>query len=517
MVAANLIQRETARRSLWFFLTAGLKLDLHEHYHGDLIELLEKGDWNEALVLASRGHYKSHILAGYIAWRICLNRDFRGVVVGVNMTKASEIVFLVRQALERKKIRRWFGDFETDIWGLERFIVSGRGVVPTSEDEDEEGRAEKEATLYCMGIDAFRAGGHHDLVVFEDVEDHERTQSPDVIEQTRRTDRLAYPMADLPGSKRITIGTFYSADDLYHYKLEHLGLYVYVDGIPTIVNMTRSKNKKKVVWFKPATLDGKKLSFKTQEELDEKKVELGPSEYALQYDLNLMGNDDSPFKEKDFIFLVAPNWPIFDRFVGLDAARSQKKGSDTIGFADVNVTPDGMWHVTDAQEIRMDGGDLIRFLIAQARIDVRTQFAVEEDGYVAGLRPQMEREFRAARLYPRITFINAHARASKDARILALQGLFRMKAITFERGKTETVRARLLPFPAPGRRDLPDALANVMEIAQTPSGIRAAQRNRHDLSAWTRENAWLRRLEPGYDKKQEHVNRKGQNISWKEA
>lgn len=478
---------------------------------------MEAGDWNEALILASRGHYKSHILAGYIVWRICLDRDFRAVVVGVNMPKASEIVFLARQGLERKKVRAWFGEFETDIWGLERFIVSGRGIVEADEDGDDEGRAEKEPTLYCMGIDAFRAGGHHDLVVFEDVEDHERTQSPDVIEQTRRTDRLAYPMADLPGSKRITIGTFYSADDLYHHKLEHLGLYVYVDGIPQIVNMRRSENGKKVVWFKPATLNGKKLSFKTQEELDEKKTELGPAEYALQYDLNLMGNEDSPFKEKDFHFIVAPNWPVYDRFVGLDAARSQKKGSDTIGFGDVHVTPDGMWHVMDGQEIRMDGGDLIRFLIMHARIDLRTQFAVEEDGYIAGLRPQMEREFRTARIYPRITFINAHSRAAKDSRILALQGLFRLNAITFERGKTETIRARLLPFPAPGRRDLPDALANILEIAQTPSGVRPARRHQENGPTYTRENAWMRRLEAGYDKKQEHVNRKGQNIGWKEA
>lgn len=490
-----------------------MKLDLDRHYHGDLVQLYEDGDWNEILVLASRGHYKSHILAGYLAWRICLDRNFRAMVVGVNLIKASEIVFLTRQSLMRKNIRAWFGEFETDIWGLERFIVSGRG----EQDDGGEGRAEKEATLACMGIDAFRQGGHFHVVVFEDVDDHERTQSFDVIEQTRRADRLAYSMADLrdenrrPVGKRITIGTFYSGDDLYHHKLEHLGLYSYEDDLPVVRSLNRSASGKKVVWFKPATLDGKKLSFWTQEELDEKKAELGPSEYALQYDLNIMGNEDSPFKESDFVFSDAI--PAKSTcFIGYDAARSKKRGSDYTGRTIVFIDPEGVWHVTEAKRKRMDAAEFIAMWERDLQAFPEAEYVIEEDAYIAGLRGQIEAMFRKIRIYPRCTWVPAPSRPRKDPRILALQGLFRSKSIVFTRGQTEQAKEELLPFPGPGRRDVCDSLANILEIARTPSNKR---RHRDDGEGLTRETRWMRKLMET-EEKESHRNPRGAQLTARE-
>lgn len=504
--AANAVQKAVAQRSLWFYLTVGCGLVLDEEYDGPVVEAIERGDWTEVIDLAARGSGKTHFWAGVMSWWIRKDPNWRGLVTGVNMVKATGVVFLTRQFVEAEKVVEWFGPADTDYWSSERFIVRGRY-----------GRPIMEPTLYAMGIDAFRPGGHHDFILFEDVDDQERTQSQEVIEQTRRTDGLAYPMADLPGARRAMTATFYSADDLAHYKLESLSLYDYVDSLPVIPRGVTKKGKSLLI-YRPGA-DSYDEGFcprkrYTREQFEERKAKMTPYEYALQVKLDILGNEDAPFQKKDFVYDDENSGPVsYEVFIGVDAARSRKKGSDFCGFAVVHVGPDGKWFVASAKRQRMDGSEFIDHLMNLFYQYPDAVFSIEEDAYVAGLRIQMEERFRRERKYPRINYVSAPSRPRKDPRILALQGLFRSKAIVFCRGKSEAVEEELLPFPGPGRRDVSDALANVLEVVKTPT-FRA--KNSGQFDRLSRETMWIRRLFDMPEKNRLN-NPQGPRKDWREA
>lgn len=506
--AKRVLQRASCQRSLWYFLTEVVGLHLDRDFHGPLVAQLQAGDFDEMLILAARGHYKTYIVAGYLAWRIACNRNVVTLNVGVNLMKGSQTVYLARQFLELDDVVAIFGPFDSELWAQESFTVRDRNAKPPI----------KDPSLYAMGIDAFRQGGHHDVIVFEDVEDHERVKSPDVLEQTRRTDGLAYPMADRPDAKRITVGTFYAVNDLYHHKLEQLGLYSEDEfGNPYLKRGVTKKGPNVLVFLPAENADGTFAFPRIEKETRKAKAKLSPYEYALQYKLDILGNEDAPFKKDDFVYRRGHPDDLWKPLLGIDAARSRKAGSDFCGIVDAGISKAGRLHVFEGQRVKLDGGQLIDLIIERVRLTPSVEIIIEEDGYVAGLRPQMEERFRRERLYPKITFVNAHARARKDDRILALQGMFRMHAITFERGRTEQVERDLLPFPGPGKRDLPDALANLLEIIQTPVGNIAAKRREEERARYTKETAWMRRLEADYEKKPSHVNHKGARIGWKEC
>lgn len=500
--AASIVQRAVAKRNLWFFLTVGAHLDLDPEYHGEWVEQLQRDDWDEMLVLAARGHYKTHVVAGYHAWDICRDRNTVQLVTAVNDAKGTEIVNLTRQILELPEIEQWFGTFQSDIWSTERIIVSGRT-----------GRPIREATLYSMGIGAFRPGGHHNLLTFEDVEDQERVASQEVMEQTRRTDDLAYPMADRPNSRRLTTGTFYSADDLYHHKAEQMGVLSKDENGMAFFKRGVTRNGRNVLLFLPAENEDGSFAFKAiAAETAKNKAKMSPYEYALQYKLDILGNADAPFQKRDFVYTDEGSM-VVETFIGLDAARSQKKGSDHTGRVVVEIDEQAHWHVTEALRERLDGDRLIEQFVAYAYAYPNALWAVELDPYMAGLKGQIEQRLRTERLFPRITWISSHARPRKEARILALQGLFRSKAITLSTTGTRALEEELLPFPGPGRRDVADALANVLEIARTPNGdVTPAKRPK-----LTPETMWIHQLldDEKIRKQNDRVNPYGARRDWR--
>lgn len=511
MKAASLVRRETARRSIRFWLTYYCGYVIDEEYDGPLIDEIEKGGWSEIVDLAARGSGKTYFWSGVTAYWIAMDRTETGIVTAVNLQRGTRVTLMTRRILERQRVIEDFGTFDTDYWAVERFTVSHR---------DDEGMAIMAPSVETMGIDAFRPGPHVGWILFEDVEDQERVASPDVIEQTREIDDLAYPMVDQIGGRRITSGTFYSADDLYHHKLEKLGLYRYEDGLPYIPDgITRVG--KTILAYRPAgdTYDEGwcPRARYTREQFEDRKNRMSPYQYALQVRLDILGNEDAPFKKHDFVY-TDPNTggtipARSECFIAYDAARSKKKGSDYTGRSEVFIDPEGVWHVTKARRKRMDAAEFIEMWERDLQAFPRAEYVIEEDAYIAGLRGQIEAMFRRIRIYPRCTWVPAPSRPRKDPRILALQGLFRSKSIIFTRGETEQVEEELLPFPGPGRRDVCDSLANILEIARTPAGKR---RHRDDGEGLTRETRWMRKLMQTDEDRPSHRNPRGANLPARE-
>lgn len=507
-----------ARNDLWFHLTALLRLDLVEGVHGDIVAALQRGDFDEILILLPRGHFKTHLVAGYVSWRIAKDRNESWLIVAVNFQKGVEVVHLVRQMLELPAIRAVYGDFDSQIsWSTERFIVSGR-TKPIRED-----------TLSCVGIEAFRPGGHFSGgVVFEDVEDQYTVATPELKAKMRQNDALARPMVDGPGSVRITDGTFYADDDLYNHKLDLYGFPRQDSDAawnPPLNGGRSTTGGSAVVFYKPAEdEEGNPLfpeRFPREKLVDIRftmeKTE--PGSYGKQYLLNPAMGGEQRFPASDFVFIDAlPQGLRY--YISIDAARSMAAKTDRTGVAVVGLDVAGLWHVAVAREMQIDGGDLIALLFTLERdwtAHARPRMTIEEDGYIAGLKWKINDEQRKRAHFLDLTYVNAHARANKESRIGSLQSLFKTQSIVWLRGEATARGVQLLQrFPHAKRKDVPDALANLLEIAQP-----ASKRDQWMTNLPPGIPPWLaKHFQPEYAerrKNQPYLGRRGDTVDWRSA
>lgn len=470
------LEKQTAERSLWFFLAEVLGLDVVRRVHGDFVDTLESGDFDELLVMLPRGCFKSTVGVGYIAWRIVRDRDFRCLLVGVTFKKTVEVGNLVRQYLESERVVELFGSFVGDEkWNSEEFLVSGRT------------RMLREPTLTVMGRDSFKPGGHYDVVWFDDPENNETVSTPEQIVKTQDVDALSYPMADEPGAKRLTTGTFWDDQDLYSHKIEKFRLYERreIDGRvvkfkpPAIRKVTKfefedgTKYQLRVVGlYRPAEdpetgelLFPERLSHAA---LARAKASMTASHYSAQYLLDPVSKETARFLPSDFIYTHKP--PEEGRFhIGIDVSQARTRGSDNTGIVVVEVAQSFKFHVHEALRLRIDTPTLWARIVEldkeYSRPGLRAVFCIEEDNFVRGWRPYFEDWLRGQDISLQIEWIMSFTRKKKEDRVDAMEPLFRSHDVTITPGQT-LLEEELIRHPAGRFKDVMDSMTNVIEVAR---------------------------------------------------
>ena len=472
------VERATALRSFRFYCKEVLGLDFVEHVHGDIMDLFESGDFDEALIMLPRGCFKSSIGAAYTSWRVVQDRNFRCLIVGVTFKKAVEVCYLTRQYLESERVVELFGSFESDVkWSTEEWIVSGRT------------RNLREPTVSVMGRDSFKPGGHYDLVWFDDPEDSETVSTPEQIKKTQDVDALSYPMADEPGAKRLTTGTFWDDLDLYSMKIERFHLYVVreVSGKrqkvrPRMIRKEQvfdlgngNEYRLRVVSFYKPAIDPETDELLFPEKLGHAalaraKASMTASHFAAQYLLDPVSKENATYEPTDFKYdYRKPDR--FRRFIGVDVAHSGRADSDFIGITVADVGDEFSFYVHEARRYRLDSRQLWQKL---ADLDeeygadgVIPWFCIEEDHYVKGWKPFFLDWLRSLGRMLRIEWIVSFSRQNKEQRIEAMQPLFRGGNVTIKPGET-ILEEELVRFPNGRYRDVADSFSNIVETARKP-------------------------------------------------
>lgn len=460
-------------RSTFYFGNTLLDLDFDEDVHGDIFDQLDSDDWDEGLIMLPRGCFKSHMVGAYFARRICINRNFRGLIIGATHKKVAETVLLCRQFLEMPKVIERFGRFRNpEHWNSESFVVLGRT------------RPMREPTLYAMGVESFKAGGHHDVVVGDDLEDQDTVATPELMEKTRTVESLSYPMADEPNAKKLTVGTFWDDGDVYSDKIRKFGLETDVEGpdgrilkerpraalrlVPLPMADGSIEHKRVFMFCKPATNPDGTALFPARlslVKLAALRMSMSPSTYSAQYELDPISAELAEFKPKDFRYANALPAGEYDHYVAMDFARSFRKGSDHTGFCHVAIDSKFRWWVIEAWRAKMTAAEIVAKIVWVHRAHPLAQMPIELDGYAEGLQPQIEETLLLEHLAPRILWIKSGSRQRKAARISAMSGLYRVGAVTHLPG-THQLDEELLRHPKGRHRDVADAAANVLEVAQ---------------------------------------------------
>jgi hypothetical protein len=448
---------------LWYFCTRILRLDFKEEVHGDICAALQRGDSaeiEEILIMLPRGHFKSTLIAAYLAWRIVRNRNFRGIVVAASDDNANKTVFQTRQFLELPLVVELYGDFKTANWALGEFIVSGRT------------QALRDPTLTARGRKNHRPGPHLDVLVFDDFEDDLTTATLDLIESGRRMDENSTPMVDEPGALRITAGTYWSDSDLHCHKEQKFGLMeeIIAEDGRIVRKRVNGVVKNKVAYFyKPLYNADGSILFPERfppEKIASIRMSMTPSTFAKQYLLDPVHRETAAFRDEDFTVGPCP-FTKYSTIIGLDLANTVGQDSARTGRVVLFVNPEFRIHIADAKGTKMDGDEQMDMIWQDQQIWDHPTFAIEEENYVRGWKIAFEEQQKQKREWLRIEYINAHGRKAKEERILGLQGLFRSGLVTLSPGCHDLIH-ELLRFPVGQYRDVADALVNAVEIARSP-------------------------------------------------
>lgn len=462
-----------ALRSTRLFGESGLGLSFSPALSYDVLDALDGERFNHLIDIKFRGSGKTTELATWAARKIAKDRDTRGLVISVDDDKATEIVDMTRKFLEVPQIIDWFTPFENRrLWSMDAFEVLGRT------------RPFREPTMTAAGMRSFRAGGHYNWIIVDDGEDDEWTSSAEKMEQTRKRDALLAPMCDVGEALRITAATFWNDNDLTMSLLRAYGLVheernddgsirrVIVNGERAKVRLTTGGDYIVQVFYKPVEDEAGRPLFpedRSAEWIAAKKMEmrLQPDLYAAQFRLDPIAIESAKFKPEDFHFADRlPHGLRGDYWCGGDFASSLKPGSDHTAFVIVMVTEDFHFWVVEAFSKQMNGLEAIETLFTLHKSYPGIRFALEEDRYAAGLKISIEEQMRQRRILLDIEWINAHARTKKDSRVEGTTPVFKNGWVTFLTGRADPLYDALRRHPK-GRRDLPDAWANVYEKAQS--------------------------------------------------
>ena len=471
-------ERELALRSTRLFGESGLSLSFDPILHYDVLDALDDEDFNELVMLIYRGAGKTTAIAAWLARKIARNRDFRALVVSSEDQEAEKIVNMTRGFLEAERIVEWYGVFENRrLWSKDEFTVEGRS------------RAFREPTLAAAGIQNYRAGGHYNCIVKDDINDEKNTDSAEKIASTIDREAGLVPMCDVGERLFITAGTFWDDSDSYMQKLRTYHLvreerhedgslrrYMKNNDLSEIDLVDGEKYRTRL-FYKPIENEAGEPNFPhihTRADLARIRMtmRLRPEIYAAQYKLDPIPTENAKFKPEDFRFIDAvPKGVTGDLWCGVDFASSLKAGSDYSAFVIALVTAEFKFYVLEAQREKLDSNQAIERLFSIDAAYPGIRFVIEEDRYVSGLKIAFEERMHQYRKFPSVEYINAHARNKKEARIEAMQGIFRAGSVYFLTGRCDILYDDLRRYPK-AKKDAPDAMANVYEKAQGGAPVR---------------------------------------------
>lgn len=172
---------------------------------------MESEDWDthdEFVALASRGMLKSTIGAALLTQIILCAPDIRILIISGSINKSRSILAMARNPFASNEVLRYlFPEWAlVEIEGTEEFTTPRRN--PELELRD--------PTISISSFDAIKAGGHFEIILFDDATNEINSNTMENCEKTHGTYDDCDPLLE-PGGYRIFLGTKWHTEDLPEY------------------------------------------------------------------------------------------------------------------------------------------------------------------------------------------------------------------------------------------------------------------------------------------------------------
>jgi len=303
-------------------------------FHKEWIKLFNENRF--VSLLAPRGSGKSQLVGTYIIWKIVTNPKIRILVITINQQMADDIMSFIQRHLEgNTKLIEIFG-IPTDSgnislrgysdWSRSIIRVLGAGN-------------QKDPTLKVLGITASMVGGHHDMIILDDIMDSNNSRTEHRREEViRQFENTIMPMLVPPKGKVLSIATRWHEKDIS----------AYLQAIPDFA----SRIYKSVIKY-PEENDGVAEVLWPEvfpyEELIKIKERYGSLAFEMQYQNNIVSLEDSPIRrewiERSIVDYKMPE-PPYETYIGVDFA---SKGEESDYFVIVIIAvKDAKVYVVDA-------------------------------------------------------------------------------------------------------------------------------------------------------------------------
>lgn len=231
----DLVNRFVMFRDRYFHLGINKQYttaDFHREWIAAVLTAYFTG--GKALILSPPRHGKSELLVHFGVWAIVRNPDIRIAWIGGNAEIASDMVSAVRNHLESNELLiaetlpdgvsyKPQGKSTGRQWGRDRFRVNNTTVI-----------GQKAPTMTAIGRQGKVLSRDMDLMIVDDLEDHDSTALPSARAKTRSWWSTQISSRKEEHTGMIVIGSRQHADDLYGWILG--GDATQVGGWHTIVN-----------------------------------------------------------------------------------------------------------------------------------------------------------------------------------------------------------------------------------------------------------------------------------------
>ncbi len=175
--------------------------DVNKATHGRVINILESSSQRK-LICIPRGCLKSSLASvAFPIWLLIRNPNVRILIDSELYTNSKNFLREIKGHLESEELTRYFCPFKSQTWNEGEIIVKQRS------------RVFKEASITAAGIGTTKVGQHYDVIIGDDYNSQNNTNSPDNAKKV--IDHYRYNISILePEGLYVIIGTRYSELDL---------------------------------------------------------------------------------------------------------------------------------------------------------------------------------------------------------------------------------------------------------------------------------------------------------------
>lgn len=208
--------------------------------------------------------------------------------------------------------------------------------------------------------------------------------------------------------------------------------------------------------------------------LEATRYEIGERAFFSLYQQTPIASETQIFRpewmKKEFLPIDLED-KVTNRVITIDAADTDKEGSDYIGVTVVDWDQDNNWYFTYVKRYRLNILGFVDLIFNLWNEWKPQKIGVEKKSFEDQLKPLLDEQMDERQCYPVVRELD-HKGRRKEARIIgALQGRFEKGKIWFKKNPkddTEALKRELFDFPKGRYDDLADAAAYVEQIGSRP-------------------------------------------------
>ena len=400
------------------------------------------------LTLIARGHGKSKIAQGMIAWWICNNPDLRILLVSDTDRKSTLFLSTIKQVIESSLIiKKYYGNLKTKDWSEHSITIAGRKKIQT------------ESSLMAIGAGSGAATGlHADKIVVDDLISFDSARSE--LQRDRMFDwyRTTIMPVLVSSGNFCCLGTKYHNRDIYYHLVNSLH---YNTLLMPAINPDGTALAEWLVPLKDR-LDSESNVIQTG--LETIREQLGSVIWELQYlnSTKLLNKDH--IIQYDYIqYFDSIEWIDNELYVnnkgsrvlikkvnlGVDPAISEKTTADFSAMVIIGKGSDGFYYVLDTLNEHLTLNSQIEAISKLVNKWQVNKTLIEQVAYQLALIQELQRQSG-------LKIVPITPTRDKTSRLNMVSGHFESKKVHFLKTQRDIVD-QLIQFPDEKHDDLVDA------------------------------------------------------------